>query len=198
MATVAPVSYSNFVTVVLKEKFTTRDIVDLIHLLEKPGVFSVPYKFYPEPITEGGLVLDWPDRTDGQYKSLRFYFNGHWPVINCTTRWDWEDSPPITLRDKEEFGTFIKAFHGAPCWTKDELTAVKKCLLKLPCVKTVKGRIPGKKSTSYMCSQNGLPSTHNPSREIFEEAARRRAESSKRSATTTIAEQLPHKTRKHV
>src|SRR5512133_2088944 len=77
--------------------FTTRDCVALIDSLEDAfaKIGKTRYRFFPEPITEGGLQLDWPGRQPGEYKCMRFAgrHGGEWPGVNPRTRWEWEEEP---------------------------------------------------------------------------------------------------------
>jgi hypothetical protein len=193
-----PTSYAVFASVYTK-KVTTKHMVRLIHLLEADGLFDIPYKFYPEPITEGGLVLDWPGRKTGQYKSIRFGFSwGQWPSIQPTSRWDWEDEEPITIiPDATETCMVIKAFHGAPIWTKKELYTVRSCLLQLPCIQSVKGKMPSIRVLRVKDDvSNGAPSTFEHCASIFDQAKKtheRPTHSTKRVHTTTITSSSPKK-----
>lgn len=163
-------SYSKFVTVITNREITTRDIINFIQILETKNTFKTPYKFYPEPITEGGLVLDWPGRKKGQYKTIRLGLHNKWPRISATSRWDWENSPPIEISSGKRFTLFIKAFYGAPCWTRDELSTVKTCIKKLSFVKKIVGRIPVKKNLCRNDPHNGKPSDRDLCEHIFSAA----------------------------
>lgn len=62
------------------------------------------------------------------YKALRFELNndGDWPQIQATSLQQWRDGPeetiwPVGRTGKRNGGTFLKAFHGAPCWTVEEV-----------------------------------------------------------------------------
>jgi hypothetical protein len=136
-----------------REKFRTitgRQLVAICEDLEAafPGV-----TVRPEPITEGGLLyVNWPGKTEEMYKSIRLGSTCY-PRINpendqtfnelrsergdeVVLRWDWNG-----------FGKslFLKAFKGAPCFTRDELTVIRdvferngvQCLKKLPSASTL-------------------------------------------------------------
>jgi hypothetical protein len=87
------------------------------------------YRVKREAICEGGFcVYEWPgsefdDRYS--YKSIRFTenFNGgkphDWPTIKRGD--DWSGDETIIFEKGYELGTYLKAFHGAPCWTMQEL-----------------------------------------------------------------------------
>ncbi len=126
-------------------------VIDHLHVAFGPG-----YSFVPEDITEGGIMFaDWPGRKDGEYKTLRiqlYQSDVSWPWISSTTLDEWRTGPDVTLYAKgpDKFlagGTFLKAFHGAPCWTIAELRRFRdafmhagiSCPKKLPTSNSLKG-----------------------------------------------------------
>lgn len=73
----------------------------------------------PEPITEGGFkFINCPG-----YKSIRFWQPGvQWPLINPETVInDWSTSDEVILSKGFKMTTRLKAFNGAPAFTKKEL-----------------------------------------------------------------------------
>lgn len=111
------------------EIFTTKNLVDLIVALEaafKEANYEL--KFIPEPITEGGLLVDWPGRRPGEYKSIRFGYtlmSHSWPLVSPNTRWEWENSPPqklFTIPLVMALG--FKALYGAPCWRVKDMSVI--------------------------------------------------------------------------
>jgi hypothetical protein len=122
------------------DHFTTKSIVTLCNLLEER--FGAGHEFAPEPITEGGLKMTkFPGLVDGAYKTMRFSVGDSsrrvgWPWITSDARKRWNALPAEDLfarRDPEfgssrlQIGLFLKAFHGAPCWTRDEIRIVAQC-----------------------------------------------------------------------
>lgn len=122
---------------------TKKDFIIFIDELNE--TFGEGWKFDLEPITEGGIVVtEWPGKTKDMYKSMRFSrhsmnkdLRNDWPIVRHTGyREEWmksdsvifkqdpRDSQPRTL--DECIGTNLKAFFGAPAWTKDELRKVEK------------------------------------------------------------------------
>jgi len=104
--------------------------------------------FAPEAICEGGI--SWPVQRQGPYKTFRF--------DSCMGDWPWLSHPDLngSLRECDDqvvfddfrsksFDTFLKAFHGAPCWTLKELrvfvVAIEKntsmTLKKMPTAKSL-------------------------------------------------------------
>ena len=111
---------------------------DLIHLTVCLGeVFGEGWKFEPEAITEGGIVVeDWPGKTPLMYKSMRFHYGvsarskWRWPSVPDEHRLEWEHSNEVVWHAlskhprKDWCNTWIKAFHYAPPWTVGELRKV--------------------------------------------------------------------------
>jgi hypothetical protein len=124
-------------------------IIDQLHVTFGPG-----YSFAPEAISEGGILFaDWPGRQEGEYKTLRiqlFESGSAWPYISDTTLTEWRAGLETIIFRKGcnkylQGGTFLKAFHGAPCWTIAELRSFRDafahagitCLEKLPTEKSL-------------------------------------------------------------
>jgi hypothetical protein len=88
------------------------------------------YRVNRDNACEGGfLVTRWPgSEFDDKYayKTIRFSHNCNgkmkqhdWPCIIPGD--DWHGDETIVFEKKYELGTYLKAFHGAPCWTMQEL-----------------------------------------------------------------------------
>jgi len=113
---------------------TTKTMVSLIDALcERFGPGS---SFALEPISEGGIQMTSIERG---FKTFRFNFQpygnyGKWPFIDGqTTLQSWRDDENAAIiwngRGNVMKGDlFLKAFYGAPCWTRDELTKVASAL----------------------------------------------------------------------
>lgn len=122
---------------------TKKDFVLFVDKLDE--AFGEGWKFDLEPITEGGIIItEWPGKTEDMYKSMRFSHHcmnedlrNDWPIVRLADyREEWLqsddiifkqdplDSQPRTLNGC--IGTNLKAFFGAPAWTKDELRKVEK------------------------------------------------------------------------
>jgi len=111
-------------------------IVELIDALHRQ--FGAGYTFYLDAITEGGIEMtQWPQRdSDEAYKTFRFKFPdpaGVWPRICAQTLDEWRAHEAGTIiwqpHDQKhipqgvlEGGSYLKAFYGAPCWNKTELS----------------------------------------------------------------------------
>lgn len=79
------------------------------------------YVLEPEGISEGGiLMVEWPDGFKG-YKSMRLGF-ANYPLLVGTP------DPTQVLKTRHHEGrklhTVLKAFHGAPRWTKREVEVI--------------------------------------------------------------------------
>ncbi len=132
---------------------------------------SDQYRFVPEAITEGGILMwKWPGKKeDGKsmYKTMRIFFRNGWPWIRhdkdcCVEKWLGDGTvirrdqtnlhlgPGIPLfphQNSLPINTFLKAFHGAPSWTVEELQLFEACLAKIGLVR--KGRYPKKSSLTH-------------------------------------------------
>lgn len=115
-----------------KRQITKHDIYLLcLKLQEKLGA---GYKIMPEAITEGGIeFVDYPNKKKDEYKSMRMRSSCNgvgrrgWTQIPMDFKLeDWKNNNDslYTLFEGEkklQISTFLKAFHGAPVWTKEEL-----------------------------------------------------------------------------
>lgn len=109
------------------ENISSHDIIKIINKLHI--LYGQGYLFEPEPIREGGIIFkQWPGKVDNQYKSFRLHFNqyGDWPRITDNTLKTWTDKESFVIwrgngeTQKYRGGSYIKAFRGAPKWTKDD------------------------------------------------------------------------------
>jgi len=87
-------------------------------------------KFLPETVTEGGIeMVDWYNKKPNEYKTIRLHGIGKWPWITQEEMQDnfelWRNSDDAISDRPVEIHTFLKAFYGAPCWTKYELNIVQ-------------------------------------------------------------------------
>ena len=81
---------------------------------------TMDYTFEPEPITEGGISVNYGDSK--AYKSFRFGFE-NWPNIHHAMDYD----VPLRVRNSEHtknMYTSLRAVGGATPWTMDELRAI--------------------------------------------------------------------------
>jgi hypothetical protein len=88
------------------------------------------HRLEPEAIVEGGFVfVDWPGKQPGQYKTVRFSFE-RWPFVSDGTAAEGPTGTTMVLgpRDRDRISTHLKAFHGAPAFTRNEVTAVANAL----------------------------------------------------------------------
>jgi len=117
-----PYTYSNGPTFELQHDITKGD---MISICEKLGlVFGVEHTFIPEPITEGGIKIEnFPNKKNGSYKSIRFHYKeaGKWPWVDLLKLDVWKDNNEVIFTKLGKITTVLKAFHGAPCWSIDEL-----------------------------------------------------------------------------
>lgn len=124
--------------ITMRGAVTTHHIISLLDALHLQ--FGAGYAFRAEPITEGGIeMIAWPGRLGEEgYKSLRFRFDnqqGDWPWIDADTEARWRATPAEVIwkpdyqrsyrRRQANQGSvggkvLLKAFHGAPCWTREE------------------------------------------------------------------------------
>lgn len=128
----------------------TRDLTqrDLILMTDRLSeVFGSGWKFEPEAITEGGIIISqWPFKTPAMYKTFRFsaYSDSvlwkEWPWVQIDYRTEWLASNTVIFnRDpiypkprvyRQWIGTCLKAFDGAPAWTREELIKVENVFLE--------------------------------------------------------------------
>lgn len=146
-----------------------RDITayKLLEVLENlQGEFGSDYKFDLEAISEGGIIFtEFPNKTNQSYKSLRFHLYEYevgYPVI--------KSSYLETIKSNEDFviwkcpkhhsdkskrkntiigSTFLKAFHGAPVWTKCEIDLFRNAFERAGFQVTDYSRLTNKHLCSY-------------------------------------------------
>ncbi len=104
--------------------------------------FGGSYSFQPESITEGGLVMvQFPSKDGRMYKTMRhrLVYNNRlgmrtcisWPWIGGDETIEaWKLDESVLIPSGTESDTFLKAFHGAPCWSIAELILVREVFLK--------------------------------------------------------------------
>jgi hypothetical protein len=90
-------------------------------------------KMQPEAISEGGMVMTGLDNKEW-YKTMR-HATYKWEWINDDTYDKWKSSDEILWNagTKSKYAshqpstvtTYLKAFHGAPVWTLEELNIIK-------------------------------------------------------------------------
>ena len=144
---------------------TQHDIIELCNQLRS----RLEEGFAPEPISEGGIVYK-----NQHYKSVRFrdhtrYTDAYnskrlhyiddvrpkWPYIldyeNVIK--DWENNDNMIFRKDSKIGTVLKSFHGAKCFTVEELKVWEECMKTIGMVRV--GKYPAKK---HLCSIGKLGS----------------------------------------
>lgn len=145
-----------------------RDVLALIAALNDEFMAD-GLRFGLDAAFEGGVkVVDWPGKTVSMYKCLRFgFFGGSFPQLKITEGdgisavgefpTDTLDTPLIPPNGLTEISTFLKAFYGAPVWTRDEVTRVASTIVRVwnadvpGSVKLVKSSIP---STASLVSKD--------------------------------------------
>lgn len=125
----------------IKPNITKHDIYIICLMLNEK--FGEGYDFFPEPICEGGILMkNFPDKKKNQLKTMRICGrdeednSGKWPIIreNLNIN-EWKDNyekiyfyDPIFKKKNKKIKfvlhTVLKAFHGAPVWTKKELLMI--------------------------------------------------------------------------
>lgn len=99
------------------------NILTQLHVL-----FGLDYTFCYEAKTEGGFqMIKWPGKRLGEgYKSIRFVITkdevGTWPYIDGTE--NWQGMTYVVFKGPFRLMTFLHAYRGAPCWTKEEVDKV--------------------------------------------------------------------------
>ena len=147
-------------------RVTCADIAQVCVDLEE--AFGAGHVFAPEPITEGGIRwYQWPGRREGAYKTFRIRFTastcgGVWPYVLSGTpqevvaAWLARDddeiaSPSPTRRRptprKHWAPVMLKAFYGAPQWTRGELEHFYTCLERRGMVRG--GAVPSNAKLRY-------------------------------------------------
>ena len=147
-------TYTQGFNILSEKNITTKDISKLCRRLteEFNKMFnSNEFKFEPEPITEGGIIMvNFPNKDDEMYKTIRIqlgFMNNRdkWPWIQNEMIEKWESEPESKIITKDEIiSTFLKAFHGAPVWTIEELEIFENCFSEIGLKR--KGKYPSKKS----------------------------------------------------
>jgi hypothetical protein len=91
------------------------------------GASDVPriYKFEPEPISEGGLIMTAVFTGENGYKSMRIKI-WNWPTIDSDTYEKWKNDANILYKaDKNcKIGTYLKSYNTIG-WTKKELSIIR-------------------------------------------------------------------------
>ncbi len=141
-------TYTYGYRLISKKDITKNDIIILCNMLNKEFENESPkIKFVPEPITEGGIQFIF-EGNERWYKSIRLGIRdkrGKWPYIELSTVFDeWNQNNDVVINKKNEFQLFLKAFHGAPVFTVDELKIFEKCFEQIGLFK--KGAYPKKKN----------------------------------------------------
>jgi hypothetical protein len=115
----------------INDKVTKHKIYNLCNDLNEE--FKGKLLLQPEKITEGGLLVTWPDQKN-EYKTIRFitsdHFNRNWPWISDDPMKSWKNNNDVIWPVSGKFGTVLKSFNGAPCWTISELELIAKCMTK--------------------------------------------------------------------
>lgn len=100
-------------TIKTKTTPTTKDIAIICTELEKK--FGGGYKFRPEAISEGGIIMEqWPNKT------MRITFS-HWPFITQDTYEKWKTEDPKVIHDMMSWRNCSKYFFKSiqQCATMD-------------------------------------------------------------------------------
>lgn len=118
-----------------KHNLTKNDIYIICNSLKNK--FGDGYSFKPEAITQGGIIMEeFPNKTINNFKTLRLgtiygnRCNGEWPWIHQDLNIEeWKDNNDEIFINKTHnkkflIPTFLKAFHGAPVWNKNELNKI--------------------------------------------------------------------------
>jgi hypothetical protein len=153
---------------VAKTNITTKTLISLIDALVIQ--FGDGYTFEPEPISGGGILMThWPGMAEGSccYKTFRFVTcmsGGRWPwIVKEKTLEQWRSEPesviwqPEKFRPPYKFRIFLKAFYGAPVWTKNSIEKVTSAFASIG-ISHLKSSVPSNKA---MCDFGG--SLGNPS-----------------------------------
>lgn len=80
---------------------STHTVMDMVNNLRM--VFGPEYEFGPEAICEGGIEMkNWPGKTPGMYKSVRFGWHdyGRWPFV---TEGRWDEEPEKIIWSPHNF-----------------------------------------------------------------------------------------------
>jgi len=182
-------TYTNGFYARAQANVTRHSIVRLIEEMHRE--FGPGYTFVPEPISEGGVqMVHWPNisataKSEGHYKTFRFQWNGDgeekWPWIEdpatVVTRWSaapdvpiWASVEPrrgICVDRKPQlrrFGIFLKAFHGAPCWTLSEVKSLANAFQRAG-FRVVVSSLPKGEKKLHKFGDAGLPRVITPTTE---------------------------------
>ena len=147
-----PSTYTNGLTFKSTRNITTGDI----HTTCNEFISLTGVDVEPERITGGGLVYKYDD--DDKYKSLRlglrnYGSSGQWPWITTLNPLEeWNGGENVIIPAGCTINTFLKSFHRAPPFTKDELIIWVECFNNIGLIRH--GRYPtNKKLITYnkMC-----------------------------------------------
>lgn len=127
-------SYESGWRVTFKQGLTRGQLMDICQALSAAlsEAHGTPVQASPEKICEGGIELKFAEHPEW-YKTIRFssgylnagYANRKWPYIHEGTLATWVDSPEELFVPGGILGTFIKAFTGAPDWTREQMQCVE-------------------------------------------------------------------------
>ncbi len=132
-------TYSAGPVIVLRNAMTRHQFIDLCERasaeLTKAGYgqqSETSVRLAPEGITEGGIEWTaWPGKEPKMYKTIRLGVDGpvRWPWISGdeAVSEEWRRAPDETLLARDKYYTFLKAFYGAPKWTREEVETIMHC-----------------------------------------------------------------------
>ena len=86
------------------------------------------HRFRVEPIIEGGIeFVDWPGKKSSkEFKTIRFHSSSGFPPITSKTPDDTNfHLNSLRFREGKCVYFFVKAFYGAPVFTKKEMNIFK-------------------------------------------------------------------------
>ncbi len=147
-------TYTNGLQFKCNREITKNDLVTLCELLNTRPEYVDTVEFKPEPIGGGGFIYIFKDPSLRGYKSVRFHADKwHWVRENVMT--EWSGNHELVLKDKRKFGTFLKAFQGAPVFTMEELKIWEECFAQIGVTRV--GRYPAKKYLSEKKFTNHEP-----------------------------------------
>ena len=119
----------------------TRDVTwsDLLDACSALNALLPYSSFEPEKVAEGGILFTaWPVIGGGRYKSFRLEFDDY-PGFQEINEVPMDTVILHRIRDTMKVRTLLKAFGGAPAWTRDEVKAfadVLECTCGLVPLKT--------------------------------------------------------------
>ena len=113
------------------KKFTSYDFINLLDKLNE--LFGQEYLFEPLKRMEGGIEFTlWPGKLEGEYKYITFGLSrfpwiveDQYNVWKCTDEIILKEHNKTRIDNKYFEHTMLKAIHGAPCWTQDEISKFK-------------------------------------------------------------------------